>query len=128
MADDPKPTPIPAKPLARIGRSKDFRVVYTNSFRFRASHADVAVCFSYQTELPGDQTILQDEVEVVLVPSTLKLLQMAINDNVEAIEKVLGTITLPPEVLEQLAAAKAETLAKAQAEPSPPHEQKGSAS
>jgi hypothetical protein len=52
----------------------------------------------------------------VLTPITLKLLKMAIDDTVEALEKVMGTITLPPETMDALAAVKAaaaaESLAK----------------
>jgi hypothetical protein len=73
----------------------------------RASHTDVALTFSYQTELPGDQAVLQDEVEIVLTHSTFKVITMGMQDNLEAVEKAVGTIGIPAEVLEQMAIAKA---------------------
>ena len=89
-----------------------FRTVFSNTFRFRASHNDIGVTFGYATQIPGptpnvERNILQDEVEVVLTPLTLKLLKIALDDNLEAIEKAIGTIQLPQEMLDALAEQKA---------------------
>ena len=114
MADDPKPAAI--KPQSGLLRSKDFRTVYANTFRIRASQADLGIAFGYATEVPsttGDRIIIQDEVEVVITPSTLKLLKMAVDDNLENLEKVIGTIQLPQEILDALAEQKAKMAAVA---------------
>jgi hypothetical protein len=107
MADDPKPTPTQA---VRLQRSKDFRVAFSNTFRFRTGIADVGIAFGYQTELPPatpggpDQNILMDEVEIVLTPMMLKLLHLAIADNIEAIETTSGKpIEVPQQILDALA-------------------------
>jgi hypothetical protein len=114
MADDPKPTEAVQKPMARFTRTKDFRVTYANTFRIRLSAYDIGIAFGYQTEIPNDQAILQDEVEVVLTPLIMKVLRLALEDTVEAIEKAIGVIQLPQEVVEAVAAAKAKATAEAE--------------
>jgi hypothetical protein len=110
MADDSKQTELKQTPIQMV-RNKDFRVAFSNTFRFRASPNDIGITFGYATQVPavggGERNILQDEVEVVLTPTTLKLLKIALDDNVEAIEKAIGTIQLPQEMLEAIAEQKA---------------------
>jgi hypothetical protein len=114
MADSPNPTI--SKPPARFGRAKDFRVVYSNTFRFRVSNTEVAIALGYQTAIPDDQILIQDEVEVVFSPTHLKFLSIAMSDAVAALEKEIGTVQLPPELLEAIAKAKAAAAAAAEAE------------
>ncbi|MGD0023407.1 MAG: hypothetical protein ABSC37_02105 [Xanthobacteraceae bacterium] len=120
MADDPKPVTTPK--TARFIRAKDFRVAFANTFRFRTGAADIGIAFGYQTEVPGptpdsSQNIIQDEVEVVLTPVMLKLMQMAIADNIEAIETATGSpIELPQTILDALAEQKAKLTAELAAE------------
>ena len=119
MADDQKPEP--PRPV-RLIRSKEFRVAYANTFRFRTTVNDVGIAFGYNTELPSEligglpqaqQTLIQDEVEVVVTPSVLKVLHMAMTDNIEALEVELGApIPVPQEVVDALAEAKAKLLAE----------------
>ena len=89
--------------------------------RFRTGAADVGIAFGYQTELPGttpggpDQNIIIDEVEVVLTPLMLKLLNMAIVDNIEAIEAVTGkVIDLPQNILDAMAEQRTKVKAELQ--------------
>lgn len=116
MPDEPKLS-APTLPV-RVMRSKDFRVAFANTFRFRTGQADIGIAFGYQTEIPGapgglDQSIIIDEVEVVLTPTMLKNFQLAIADNIEAIETVQGKpIELPQNILDGMA----EQRAKARAE------------
>jgi hypothetical protein len=112
MAEESKPAALSPVPV-RLMRSKDFRVAFSNTFRFRTSATDVGIAFGYQSEIPSatpngpDQNIITDEVEVVLTPFTLKLLQLAINDNLEAIEAAQGKpVELPQEILDALAEQK----------------------
>lgn len=117
MADEPKPAPSPSPKPVRLIRAKDFRVAFSNTFRFRTGAADIGIAFGYQTEVPGPapgstQTVIQDEVEVVLTPVMLKLLHMAIADNIEAIETATGSpIEVPQDVLEGIAEEKAKLTA-----------------
>lgn len=102
---------------ARVMRAKDFRVAFANTFRFRTGTNDIGIAFGYQTEVPGPipnstQNIVQDEVEVVLTPVVLKLLQMAIADNIEAFETTTGhPIELPQFLLDAIAEQKAQLMA-----------------
>ncbi len=119
MTDDPKPKLVPV--AARLVRSKDFRVAFSNTFRFRTGAADIGIAFGYQTEIPAgptlesQQNIIQDEVEVVLTPMMLKLLQMAISDNIEAFEKATGhPIELPQNFLDAMSEAKAKAMEMAE--------------
>jgi len=123
MAEESKPGATVTQVPARLIRSKDFRVVFSNTFRFRVGQADIGIAFGYQSEIPGpggqEQTILTDEVEVVLTPMMLKLFQLAISDNIETLETVLGKpIEIPQSILdglaEQRAKAKAELAAQLQ--------------
>jgi hypothetical protein len=118
MADDPNAAAPKPQPTSLI-RSKDFRTAFANTFRFRASPTDIGLTFGYATQVPsptGDRNILQDEVEVVITPSTLKVLKMAIDDHLEVIEKMIGTIQLPQEVVDTLAEQKKAMDAVAEAE------------
>jgi hypothetical protein len=116
MAEDPKPAIT--LPSARLMRSKDFRVAFANTFRLRTGAADIGIAFGYQTEVPGPtpnigQNIITDEVEVVVTPIMLKLLQIAITDNIEAFETATGkTIELPQAILDSLAEQKAKLKAE----------------
>jgi hypothetical protein len=114
MAIEPKPNPV--VPTQMI-RNKDFRNVFSNSFRVRAAPTEIAITFGYATAVPagnGERQILQDEVEVILTPATLKLLKMGIDDNLEAVEKVIGTIQISQDVLDALAEQKAKANAAAE--------------
>jgi hypothetical protein len=113
MADDPK-TGTPGLLPVRMVRSKDFRVSFSNTFRFRVGAADIGIAFGYQTEIPGSlpdgpsQHLIIDEVEVVITPTMLKLLSLAIADNIEAHETATGkTIELPQQLLDAMAEQKA---------------------
>jgi hypothetical protein len=113
MADDPKPATA-TPPPTRLVRSKDFRVAFANTFRFRTGAADVGIAFGYQTELPSpiaggtDQNLIIDEVEIVLTPVMLKLLHLAIADNIEVIETSAGKpIDVPQAILDALAEQRA---------------------
>jgi hypothetical protein len=91
MADDRNPGASQPQPTgakqARWGRAKDFRVAYSNSFRFiRVGPNDIGIAFCYQTELP-DQPLIQDEVEVVLTPITCRPLKIRfVEPNCEGLE------------------------------------------
>ena len=118
MADDANAVAPKPQPTALM-RSKDFRTAFANTFRFRASPTDIGLTFGYATQLPsptGDRNILQDEVEVVITPSTLKVLKIAIDDHLEAIEKMIGTIQLPQDIMDVLAEQKKTMDAVAEAE------------
>ena len=119
MADDNKKNAANQPAVQMMVRNKDFRTAFSNTFRFRANPTDIGITFGYATQLPtptGERNILQDEFEVVLTPSTLKLLKLALDDNVEAIEKIIGTIQIPQEILDALAEQKAKANAAAEAE------------
>jgi hypothetical protein len=99
MADN---EPAPEKKPVRYIRSREFRNVYTNSFRMRATANDVGVNFGYQSELPNDETVLQDEVEIIMTPLTVKFLTLVLQSIVDDIEKQAGQkIEIPAEMLEQ---------------------------
>jgi len=101
---------------------------YSNTFRVRASPGDFGIAFGYQTELPSatpggpDQIVIIDEVEIALTPIALKLLQIAVNDNLEAFEAATGKpVDLPQGVLEQMTGQKERLKAALVAQvPSPP--------
>jgi hypothetical protein len=64
----------------------------------------------------GERNILQDEIEVVITPSTLKVLKIAIDDHLQVIEKMIGTIQLPQDVVDALAEQRQTMDAVAEAE------------
>jgi hypothetical protein len=109
MADsDPKPeaTEEAEKPV-RLVRAPNFRAAYANTFRVRLGNNDVGIAFGYQTEIPN-QTVIQDEVEVVLTPAVFKFLSLALTGAVQNIEKVFGEIKLLPGMLDGLKVAAEE--------------------
>lgn len=125
MADDPKPAETKPVQSVRFLRSKDFRNVFANTFRMRNNGYDVGIAFGYQSEIPSagplaanqSQVILTDEVEVAMTPVALKLLHMAILQNIEAIEAVNGKpIDLPQALLDNVAAQRDKMIADLKAE------------
>ena len=104
--DDPKAEQSQEKP-ARLLRAPNFRVAYSNTFRIRLGNQDVGIAFGYHTEIPN-QTIVQDEVEVVLTPQVFKILSLALPEVLGNLEKVCGEIAVPSETLEMLKSASEE--------------------
>jgi hypothetical protein len=104
MPEDTKDAPK----AARLLRAPNFKNAYSNTFRIRIGDNDISIAFGYQTEVL-DQVILQDEVEVVLTPRTFKVLALAIGPILEDIEKQMGTIAVPQEIIDGVNASLKET-------------------
>jgi hypothetical protein len=109
MADNPNGA---ASPSVRLSRSKDYRTIYSNTFRVLMGGSEISIVFGYQTEIPGiEGNVIIDEVGLVVTPTTLKVLHLAIQDYVEVIEHISGrAIEVPKPTLDALAETKAKTM------------------
>jgi hypothetical protein len=102
---------VPEKPAEQqqvtvfVVQSKDYRTIYSNSFRLRMGDNDIGMSFSYQTQRPaeGDQNLImtrlepvvQDEAEVIVTPRQLKYMSEVLKRAVIDFENRFGEIVLP---------------------------------
>jgi hypothetical protein len=91
MAEDHSKSPQLAPPSIRLSRSKEYRTIYSNTFRAKMGSTEIGVVFGYQTEIPGvGDNVIIDEAEIVMTTTTLKVLYLALRDFVEVIENAAG--------------------------------------
>lgn len=82
--------------IAKIVRSREFRVIYSNAFRMRVGDNDIGMVIGYATNLPTEERpVVQDEAEIVVTPRQLKYMSRMIARAVHDIEAVIGEIALP---------------------------------
>src|ERR1700730_10762841 len=86
----------------RIIRAKEYRTIYTNTFRVRIGDNDVGLIIGYQTQAPNDQMLVQDEAEIVVTPRQLKFMAQMFGRVVEDIESVIGEVVLPEQMKEDI--------------------------
>ena len=86
---------------------KDFRIVFANAFRLRVGDNDCSVTFVVETDDPDGQ-YQTDQMQILLTPRSLKLLNFGITKVIEKFETSLGPIHVPEEKLRALEAAFAD--------------------
>ncbi|BBU61669.1 hypothetical protein MSC49_16040 [Methylosinus sp. C49] len=87
-------------------KSTNFKNTYANTFRVLTGATEVSVVFGFQTQIPnmfkGTQIVtptIEDEVAVILSPTTLKVLSEQLKVVVADIEKATGPIEIPERIL-----------------------------
>src|SRR4051812_24221707 len=97
-----------AKPgtIEQIARSPDFRGVYSNVFRMRPGLADFTLIFARLSDLGSDKLGAEDQVEIYVAPTMLKLMADALQAAVQAHEETWGpirpTLAVDVEALRQI--------------------------
>jgi hypothetical protein len=83
---------------------KDFRIVFANAFRVRVGDNDCSLTFIVETDDSEGQHH-SDQVQIVLTPRTLKIINFGVEKALERLEALTGTIHVPEEKLRALEAA-----------------------
>jgi len=81
-----------------VTRSADYRTIYSNVFRTRVGNGDGTVNISRLTHNPsitaaGD--VIEEQVEIVMTWSQLKMIAQALHTLVDAIDQEVGEIQIP---------------------------------
>jgi len=101
MADQPEGAR--PQPQIALARAKDFRTAFTNTFRLRLGNNDCSLIFGFQTELANQQALLNEEVELVMTPITLKHLSEVLKVGIQQLETALGApVVLPDHLVKNL--------------------------
>jgi hypothetical protein len=95
-------TPAPRGKQKPSKQSKDFRVVFTNSFALRFSDNDVLLRFSVDLDPPDQESVALEEVAVAMTPRSAKLLALTLSKVLESFESAAGPIDVPQDKLDAL--------------------------
>jgi hypothetical protein len=83
-----------AASLPRV-RDPQFREVYSNVSLTMLGGFDITLLFQKQTEIAPGQSVVMDQVAVILAPQHFKALIRSLNETLTAYEKVFGALTIP---------------------------------
>jgi hypothetical protein len=83
-----------------------FRYVYSNMFSVQVGDNDSCIKFGIQTDFSNPES-MHEQVAIMLTPRCLKLLSQNLSGAVVALERSMGTIALPQDAIDKLAAAAA---------------------
>ena len=78
-------------------RSRDFRTVFANGLRFRIGDNDAGMTFLIETDDETGNIVHEDQVQVVMTPRSLKVLQVVISHGLIELERLIGPIDLGAE-------------------------------
>jgi hypothetical protein len=99
-----EPQKSPALALAEaianlaVTRSAEYRTIYSNVFRPRIGNGDVTLIFSkldHAPSLAANANVLEEQVEIVMAWSQLKMLTLTLNSIVNALEQEVGEVKIP---------------------------------
>ena len=83
-------------------QSKNFRLLFANTFRLRIGDNDTAITFGAETDGPAGTLQVVDEVQVLITPRIIKLLHFLLGSTIAELEKVTGPIPLPQQILDSV--------------------------
>ena len=84
-----------AVPQLRTERSPDYRRLFSNHFFLRFAPGDANITFSQLIDVPGStsQDVIQEQVNITMSWTQLKMLGEYISSTVQAMEREVGPIT-----------------------------------
>ena len=85
-----------------IIQSKEFRTVFINAFRMRATENDITLTMAAELDDAKGNAFIQDEIRAIMTPRSIKVLMLLLNNVVANIEKKFGPIGLPPGKVEEI--------------------------
>ena len=89
-------------------RANDYKIIFVNAFRMRASQNDVALTMAIDMENEQGEPIIKEEIRAMITPRSAKVLMLLLQAVVADIEKKFGPIELPPGKAEEIAKSKIE--------------------
>ena len=93
---------MPDAPKLKTIRSRDFRIVFSNGARLRLGDNDAGITFLIETDDEAGTMVHEDQVQVLMTPRSLKILQLSLNHAMSELERAVGPIALAPEKLAEL--------------------------
>jgi hypothetical protein len=81
-----------------VTRSADYKQIYSNAFRTRIGNGDITIIFSRLTHSPSlaaATDILEEQVEITMTWSQLKMFETTLRILVDALDQEVGEIQLP---------------------------------
>ena len=81
-----------------VTRSADYKTIYSNAFRSRVGNGDVTVIFSrlaHNASITAAGDVIEEQVEIVMSWSQLKMFAQALHTLVDAIDQEVGEIQIP---------------------------------
>lgn len=94
----PKTSVSPDASALSVVRSDEYRTVFSDLYRVRLGNGDLTLIFSKLTHTPSisaEPDILEEQVEIVMTWSTIKMLQLHLASLIGGIEQELGSIPVP---------------------------------
>jgi hypothetical protein len=81
-----------------VTRAADYKTIYSNLFGTRIGGDDITIIFSRLTHSPSilaNANILEEQVEIVMSWSQLKMFEQTLRTLVDAIDQEIGEIKIP---------------------------------
>lgn len=81
-----------------VTRSADYKTIYSNVFRSRVGNGDVTIIFSrlaHNASITAAGDVIEEQVEIVMSWSQLKMFAQALHTLVDAIDQEVGEIQIP---------------------------------
>ena len=83
-------------------RSANFRTVFSNAIRMRLGDNDGSITFLIETDDETGAMIHEGQVQLLMTPKSLKILQMIVNHSIGELERVVRPIEFPPEKITEI--------------------------
>jgi hypothetical protein len=89
------PPPVQSQPEVRYIRSPEYRSTYANNVAYVVSSLDFSLVFGQVLEGNKERITIEQNARVTMTPLQAKLLADLLSQQIEAFEKIHGTITIP---------------------------------
>jgi hypothetical protein len=97
--EKPPPFVLPAELASlEVTRSADYKAVYSNVYRSRLGAEEITLIFGRLRHAPSimaDVSILEEEAEVIMTWSQLKMLAQTLSSTIDALEQEIGEVKIP---------------------------------
>jgi hypothetical protein len=91
----PANTPQDTPQSTTFVRSQTFKDIYANGLRIRITPIDCVITLARTLDIPGAQQVVQDEASIAMPLAFAKIFLLHLQQALEAVENVLGTIPVP---------------------------------
>ena len=100
MPEKQESTPALPEAIAAltVTRSADYKVVYSNVYRTRIGAGELTLLFGRFAHAPNiraEVNVLEEEVEVIMTWSQLKMLAQTLSSAIDALEQEIGEVKIP---------------------------------
>jgi hypothetical protein len=93
-ASPPTPPLLAQMPNVHVFRSQEWRSIYANNTKIRATASDLSVTFARTLERPIGIGAVEELVEVTMTPKNLKQALLTLEETIKCYEEIFGEVTL----------------------------------